>query len=361
MKTYATKISKKLILFTLIFSGFMFFNNTDAANDRPYLVNAAEKTVNSVVHIKTVMVQKSNVYAYFYDSQGNLYRQGQKPNYYVATGSGVILTSDGYIVTNNHVVAGASEILVTLNDKRSFKAKIVGRDPGTDLAVVKIDTKELQFLNFGNSDAVRIGEWVLAVGNPFNLTSTVTAGIVSAKARDIHLIGPQYNSAVYSYIQTDAAINPGNSGGALVNEDGLLIGINAAIASNTGSYTGYSFAIPSNIVKKVVGDIIQYGAVKRAYLGIQMSELTEEVANYLGMNKIEGVFVAKVVPNGAADKAGIRDKDIILKVNMQSVNSRSELVERMAQYEPGENVIVRILRNKQIQDFSVKLDSDTQQ
>lgn len=356
------KISKKLSLFIILLSlGGIYPKNIFATTDRPYLVNAAEKTINSVVHIKTIMLQKSNVYSYFYDSQGNLYRQGQKPNYYVATGSGVILTSDGYIATNNHVVAGAYEIYVTLNDKRSFKAKIIGRDPGTDLAVIKVDTKDLQFLEFGNSDAVRIGEWVLAVGNPFNLTSTVTAGIVSAKARDIHLVGPQHNSAIDSYIQTDAAVNPGNSGGALVNELGYLIGINAAIASNTGSYTGYSFAIPSNIVKKVVGDLIQFGSVKRAYLGVQISELNEKVADYLGMEKIKGVFIANVVPDGAASRAGIKDQDVILQINMQEVNSRSQLVERMAQYQPGENIVVRILRKNQIRDFSLKLDSDTQQ
>lgn len=271
MKKQHLYFLKNMVLFLLIFGAVFTPNNLKATNNLPDLVNAAEKTVNSVVHIKTIMLQKSNVYSYFYDSQGNLYRKGQKPNYYIATGSGVILTKDGYIVTNNHVVAGAAEIYITLNDKRNYKAKIIGRDPATDLAVVKIDSKELPFLEFGNSDAVHIGEWVLAVGNPFNLTSTVTAGIVSAKARDIHLVGPQHSSAIDSYIQTDAAVNSGNSGGALVNQYGLLIGINAAIASNTGSYTGYSFAIPSNIVKKVVGDLILFGKVKRASMGDRKS------------------------------------------------------------------------------------------
>lgn len=361
MKKQHLYFLKNMVLFLLIFGAVFTPNNLKATNNLPDLVNAAEKTVNSVVHIKTIMLQKSNVYSYFYDSQGNLYRKGQKPNYYIATGSGVILTKDGYIVTNNHVVAGAAEIYITLNDKRNYKAKIIGRDPATDLAVVKIDSKELPFLEFGNSDAVHIGEWVLAVGNPFNLTSTVTAGIVSAKARDIHLVGPQHSSAIDSYIQTDAAVNSGNSGGALVNQYGLLIGINAAIASNTGSYTGYSFAIPSNIVKKVVGDLILFGKVKRASMGVKISEINEDVANYLKMNKIEGVFIAQVIPDGAAWRAGMKDHDVILQIDGKKVNSLSELVERMAQYQPGESAIVKLLRNGQIRDFSLKLDSDNQQ
>lgn len=362
MKTKILNFKERiLILMVVLFS--LALPKTDYAltGERPNLVMAAENSVNSVVHIKTIMLQKSNVYAYFYDSNGNLYRKGQNPNYYVATGSGVILTKDGYIVTNNHVVAGAYEIYVTLNDKRNFKAKIIGRDPATDLAVIKIESNDLQFIDFGNSDALHIGEWVLAVGNPFNLTSTVTAGIVSAKARDLHLVGPQHNSAIASYIQTDAAVNSGNSGGALVNEQGKLIGINAAIASNTGSYTGYSFAIPSNIVKKVVGDLIQYGKVKRAFLGVQLSELTAEIANYLKMNKIEGVFIANVISNGAAYQAGIKSKDVILQIDGLKVNSTSELVERLGQYQPGETIVVRVWRNGISRDFPVKLDIDNQQ
>ncbi len=362
MKTQISNTTRRFIIPLLLLIGLIFPKSDFAlTGDRPSLVLAAEKTVNSVVHIKTIMLQKSNVYAYFYDSQGNLYRKGQNPNYYVATGSGVILTKDGYIVTNNHVVAGAYEIYVTLNDKRNFKAKIIGRDPATDLAVIKIDSEDLQFTDFGNSDAVHIGEWVLAVGNPFNLTSTVTAGIVSAKARDLHLVGPQHNSAIASYIQTDAAVNSGNSGGALVNEQGKLIGINTAIASNTGSYTGYSFAIPSNIVKKVVGDLIQYGKVKRAFLGVQLSELNEEIADYLKMDKIEGVFLANVIVNGAAYRSGIKSRDVILQIDGLAVNSTSELVERLGQYQPGETIMVRIWRAGVKRDFSVKLDSDNQQ
>jgi len=348
----------KLILIVITFLGIP--NLMHAQSYRTDLVSAAEKTINSVVHIKTTLIKKSNVYSYYYDGNGNVYR-GQRPNYYVATGSGVILTQDGFVVTNNHVVAGATEIEVTLNDKRKYKAKIVGRDPATDLAVIKIESKELAFIEFGNSDSVRIGEWVLAVGNPFNLTSTVTAGIVSAKARDIHLIGPDHNSAVESYIQTDAAVNSGNSGGALVNEYGKLIGINAAIASNTGSYTGYSFAIPSNIVKKVVKDLIQFGRAKRAYLGVLIREVNEEVANYLNMKAIQGLYIESLVPEGAAMKAGLRPKDVILEINGMKVNSQSELLGRLGQYQPNETVKVKAYRQGINLDFVVKLDSDTQQ
>ncbi len=361
MKKQIIKLMKTKSYFLFVLAvNLIFLKPLSAQNNAPNFVTAAENTINSVVHIKTIMLEKSNVYSYFYDGRGNLYRQGQRPKYYVATGSGVILTKDGYITTNNHVVAGAHEIFVTLNDKRTFKAEIVGRDPATDLAVIKIDANNLQFINFGNSDALRIGEWVLAVGNPFNLTSTVTAGIISAKARDIHLVGPNHSSAIDSYIQTDAAVNPGNSGGALVNSKGDLIGINAAIASNTGSYTGYSFAIPSNIVKKVVGDLILYKKVKRAVLGVQISELDEKVANYLQMKKIEGVFIVKVIPYSTAWKAGLKDQDVILQIADKKVNSRSELVEKLAQYQPGNTVVLKILRDQQIRDITVKLQEDNQ-
>lgn len=340
---------------------FLFSVVSIARAENVNLVGAAEKTVNSVVHIKTIMQQKSNVYSYFYDGNGTIYRRNNEPNYFVATGSGVILTSDGYIVTNNHVVAGATEILVTLNDKRNFSGRIIGRDPATDLAVIKIESTNLQALSFGDSDKTRIGEWVLAVGNPFNLTSTVTAGIISAKARDLHLVGPQHSSAIDSYIQTDAAVNSGNSGGALVNELGQLIGINAAIASNTGSYTGYSFAIPSNIVKKVVGDLIQYGKVKRAYLGVQIAEVNEDIAKQLGMKKIQGVLIAQIIPGGAASKAGLKVNDVLIQVAGKSINSRSELVEQFGQYQPKDNLLIRVLRGGKLLDFTVSLGSDNQE
>lgn len=223
-----------------------------------------------------------------------------------ASGSGVIISTDGYIVTNNHVVDKSKEIEVTLNDNRTFKAKLVGTDPNTDIALIKIDAENLPVILFGNSDSLKVGEWVLAVGNPFNLTSTVTAGIVSAKARSINIINSKM--PIESFIQTDAAVNPGNSGGALVNTKGELVGINTAIASQTGSYAGYAFAVPVSIVQKVVSDIRQYGLVQRAVLGVQMQAVTDEIAKKLKLKSMSGAYVADVVKNSAAEKAGINSK-----------------------------------------------------
>ena len=253
----------------------------------PDFVDAAENSVNAVVHIMTKVVRQSNTYEDFFGALlGQLYGYpGQtRNNTMVAYGSGVVLTPDGYIVTNNHVVDGADEVEVTFNNKVKRTATIIGTDPTTDLALIKVEASDLEYLTFGNSDNVRIGEWVLAVGNPFNLTSTVTAGIVSAKARNLSILGE--GTSVESFIQTDAAVNPGNSGGALVNTKGELVGINAAIASHTGSYEGYSFAIPSNIVRKVVDDLLLYGTTQRGYLGVQIAELTQELAQQEGLENI---------------------------------------------------------------------------
>ncbi|MBR4156893.1 MAG: trypsin-like peptidase domain-containing protein [Bacteroidales bacterium] len=312
-------------------------------------VNAAENTVNTVVHIKTEIVSKGNSY---YDFFGSLLEQlygGQMQvpnNVSVGYGSGVVISPDGYIVTNNHVVEGASKIEVTFNDKHKRTATIIGNDPSTDLALIKVDAKDLEYLTFADSDKVRVGEWVLAVGNPFNLTSTVTAGIVSAKARNINILGD--GSTIESFIQTDAAINPGNSGGALVNMDGNLVGINAAIASRTGSYEGYSFAIPSNIVKKVVEDFLQYGALQRAYIGVSIAEITEELAEAKGIEVTSGVYVIDVHENGGAKSAGIKKDDIILSINNITVNSNSQLIGVVSQYRPGDKVNVKIKRNGNI-------------
>lgn len=318
-------------------------------NDEDDFVDAAEKTVNTVVHIKTEVISKGNSY---YDFFGSLIEQlygGQMQipnNVSVAYGSGVVISPDGYIVTNNHVVEGASKIEVTFNDKHKRSATIIGNDPSTDLALIKVDAKDLEYLTFADSDEVKVGEWVLAVGNPFNLTSTVTAGIVSAKARNINILGD--GSTIESFIQTDAAINPGNSGGALVDMDGDLIGINAAIASRTGSYEGYSFAIPSNIVKKVVEDFLQYGALQRAYLGISIVEITEELAEAKGIKEMSGIYIMDVNERGGAKVAGIKEGDILLSVNNISVNSNSQLVGVIGQYRPGDKVTVKIQRNGEI-------------
>ncbi|MBQ4547586.1 MAG: trypsin-like peptidase domain-containing protein [Bacteroidales bacterium] len=317
--------------------------------DGDNFVDAAEKTVNTVVHIKTEVVSKGNSY---YDFFGSLLEQlygGQMQmpnNVSVAYGSGVVISPDGYIVTNNHVVEGASKIEVTFNDKHKRTATIIGNDPSTDLALIKVEASDLEYLAFADSDEVKVGEWVLAVGNPFNLTSTVTAGIVSAKARNINILGD--GSTIESFIQTDAAINPGNSGGALVDMDGNLIGINAAIASRTGSYEGYSFAIPSNIVKKVVEDFLQYGSLQRAYLGISIVEITEELAEEKGITEMSGVYIMNVEERGGAKAAGIKEDDILLSVNNIPVNSNSQLIGVIGQYRPGDKVKVKVQRKDEI-------------
>ena len=311
----------------------------------PDFVDAAENSVDAVVHIMTKVVRQSNTYEDFFGALlGQIYGYpGQtRNNTMVAYGSGVVLTPDGYIVTNNHVVEGADEVEVTFNNKVKKTATIIGTDPTTDLALIKVEASDLHFLTFGDSDNVRIGEWVLAVGNPFNLTSTVTAGIVSAKARNLSILGE--GTSVESFIQTDAAVNPGNSGGALVNTKGELIGINAAIASHTGSYEGYSFAIPSNIVRKVVDDLLLYGTAQRGYLGVQIAELTQELAEKEGLENIEGVYVAEVTEGGAAKLAGMKAGDVITAINGKKVNSTTQLKENIGQYRPGDKVDVEVNR-----------------
>ena len=324
------------------------------------LTYAAESSVNAVVYIKVTQMGKTHKVTYrdpfeefFGDFFGHSQRTPQQREYKEpdrrGSGSGVIISADGYIVTNNHVVAGADEILVKLNDNREFSGRIVGLDANTDLALIKIEGKNLPTLPIGNSDNLKIGEWVLAVGNPFNLTSTVTAGIVSAKARSLGANG------IESFIQTDAAINPGNSGGALVDMDGDLIGINAAIASRTGSYEGYSFAIPSNIVKKVVQDFLQYGTLQRAYLGVSIVEITEELAENKGITEMSGVYIMAVEESGGAKASGIKEGDIILSINNIKVNSNSELIGVIGQYRPGDRVKVAIQRNGNLLEKEVTL------
>lgn len=318
------------------------------------LTYAAEKSVDAVVHIKTRISSKTNSYDDFFGQFGEYFHQyPPRRNEYVAFGSGVIISSDGYIVTNNHVIDGANTISVTFNDKREIEAKTIGVDPNTDLALIKVGEEGLPFLTFGNSDNVKIGEWVLAVGNPFNLNSTVTAGIVSAKARNINILGGR--SSIESFIQTDAVVNRGNSGGALVNALGELIGINAAIASHTGVYEGYSFAIPVNIVSKVVNDIMEYGETQRGYLGVQIREIDAEFAEKLGLENVDGIYVAGVVENSGANDAGILEGDIILSINGIATNSTSSLLGLIAQYNPGTVVTVGINRDNRTINYDVTL------
>ena len=322
----------------------------------PDFVDAAEASVNAVVHIKTTIIQKTSSY---YDFFGAFWEHlygvpGQtQTNTVVAYGSGVVLSPDGFIVTNNHVVEGASQVEVTFNNKVVLPATIIGTDPSSDLALIKVEGSDFDYLVFGDSDKVKVGEWVLAVGNPFNLTSTVTAGIVSAKARNIGILGE--GSSVESFIQTDAAVNRGNSGGALVNTRGELIGINAAIASHTGSYEGYSFAIPSNIVRKVVDDLLMYGETQRDYLGIQIGEMNSDLADKSGMKDIKGVYVGEATEGGAAEKAGIRSGDVITQINGNPVNTTTQLMEVIRQYRPGDEVDVDVVRDGRERTFRVSL------
>jgi Do/DeqQ family serine protease len=265
-----------------------------------------------------------------------------------ASGSGVLISEDGYIVTNNHVIDGADEVNITLNNRRSYKATIVGADPSTDIAVLKIEGKNFPYLVYGNSDDVKLGQWVLAVGYPLTLDVTVTAGIISAKARSIGINRRQSDSPIESFLQTDAAVNPGNSGGALINTAGQLIGINSAIASPTGSYAGYSYAVPVNIAKKAVNDLIKFGTVQRAYLGIQYSpdDLTEEQKKELGIKGYaDGVYVTDVPEGGAASAAGIKKGDVVTKVNGVAINSGPEMVEQVTRFKPGDKITLTYVRD----------------
>ncbi|MFX0556804.1 trypsin-like peptidase domain-containing protein [Maribacter sp. CXY002] len=297
----------------------------------------AETTVNAVVHVKNVTLNRrpSSVFDFFYGSEGSVTPQ-------VGTGSGVIISQDGYIVTNNHVIAKASQLQVTLNNNRTYEAELIGTDPNSDIALIKIEADEkLPYLAFGDSDNSKIGEWVLAVGNPFNLTSTVTAGIISAKARSLDTRSNQ------SFIQTDAAVNPGNSGGALVNTNGDLIGINTAISSQTGSYVGYSFAVPSNIAKKVVNDILEYGNVQKAIMGIWPAPVNTKDAIEKGINEIDGVFIETIEEESGASEAGLQYGDIIKKVDQIEVHKYPDLTGYLSTKRPKDTINVTIERKSE--------------
>lgn len=314
--------------------------------------SAVEKSIGAVVHVKTKMYREyqNPLYEFFFGEQQG---RGEVPTV-LGFGSGVIISDKGYIVTNNHVIDGSDEIVVVLNNKKEYDARLIGTDPNTDVALLKVDADGLDYLNFGNSDALQLGEWVLAIGNPFNLTSTVTAGIVSAKARNLPLNREQEFS-IESYIQTDAAVNRGNSGGALINTRGELVGINAAIATSTGYYSGYSFAIPASIVEKVVDDLMEYGAVQRAILGVEIADVTAELVRDQHLDEIEGVYVVHVRDDGAAREAGIRDRDVIISIDDKRVNSTSELQEVVSKYRPGAKVRVVVKRNGSLKQYDLVL------
>lgn len=325
----------------------------------PDLTYAAENAVKAVVNIEVLTTVKGNTsfdpfLQFFGIPQGYGAPSTRQAK---AGGSGVLITSDGYIVTNNHVVENATRVKVKLNDGRSMEASVVGTDPTTDVALLKVDGEGLPFLTFGSSDELRLGEWVLAIGSPFDLQSTITAGIVSAKARNLGAIPSQYS--IESFIQTDAAVNPGNSGGALVNTAGELVGINTLIQSQTGSYIGYSFAVPSTIVSKVVVDLKEYGVVQRALLGIQYQEINADFVEARGeeldISDIGGAWVAEVTPGGAAEAAGIRKGDIVLSIDGKSIDSSARLSEIIASRRPGEKVKISVKREGKVKPFEVTL------
>ncbi|MFA5814649.1 MAG: trypsin-like peptidase domain-containing protein [Bacteroidales bacterium] len=330
---------------------------------------AAKKSVHAVVHVKTVSQVKQygydNIQDWFFGNPRSMNRE------MTGFGSGVIIDAEGHIVTNNHVIEGSNSIEVTLNDGRVLKASIVGRDPQTDVAVIKIKADNLQFLTFGNSNELEVGDWVLAVGNPFNLSSTVTAGIVSAKGRYVGIIGNgsnnpferqnsnQVRTGIESFIQTDAAVNLGNSGGALVNLQGELIGINTAIASQTGYYSGYSFAIPVTIARKVVSDIIEFGEVQRVVIGIQGGSVTPELVDRENLKVNKGVYVTDLTQDGGALKAGLKSGDVIIGLDGAKVNSMGDLQEQITPHRPGDRVVVTVNRKGDEKEFNVTLKTQS--
>lgn len=314
-----------------------------AQTDYPDFTYAAESAVDAVVYVKVTAVDvrrsaPSSIFDFFFGYEGTPEKRER-----VGSGSGVIIRPDGYIVTNNHVVEGASKIEVTLNNNKSYEATLIGTDPATDVALIKIEAQGLPVVPFGDSDNLRLGEWVLAIGSPYDLRSTITAGIVSAKGRSM----PNYKEEfkIESFIQTDAAVNPGNSGGALVNKAGELVGVNTAIISQTGSYTGYSFAIPSNIVKKICSDLIDYGSVKRALLGVTMTPVTDEIAKDLKLSSVQGVYIKEVLKGSAADEAGIREGDVLVAIDSVKVVNASDVQAKVNNFYPGDKALMTVVRD----------------
>ncbi len=320
---------------------------------------ASAKVMPTVVHIGTKTTVRSSAYPPGFELWQDFFGpqwqfpQQEKTDVREGSGSGVVVQKDGYIVTNNHVIKDADEITVTLHDRRSFTAKVIGTDPNTDLALIKIDADSLPVIQFANSDEVKVGEWVMAVGNPFNLNSTVTSGIVSAKGRNINIFKQKY--AIESFIQTDAAINPGNSGGALTNAMGDLIGINTAIASPTGAYTGYGFAVPSNIVSKVIFDLKTYGVVQRGFIGVSIRQIDSKLADEKKLKVTEGAYVESLVENGAGDKAGVKIGDVIVEIDGIKITSPSEIQEIIGRRSPGDEVVIKVNRKGEIKTMNLVL------
>jgi len=330
-----------------IFKTSNLTNNTAEPEEKIDFRKAAKATVDAVVHVKNTSVKtvRDPFAEMFYGANAGTRQYAQ-----VGTGSGVIISTDGYIITNNHVIKGATELEITLNNRKTYIAKLIGADSNSDIALLKIDATDLPFVTFSNSDNIEVGEWVLAVGNPYNLTSTVTAGIISAKGRDL-----EGNNVHESFIQTDAAVNPGNSGGALVNTRGELVGINTAITSKTGSFIGYSFAVPSNIAKKVIEDLLEFGNVQQAILGVNGNELNGTVSKQLDIQKSEGFYITKVIKDSGADIAGINPEDIITKLDEVNITSYADLTGFISSKQPGNEVKVTVLRDGVEMYFNVIL------
>lgn len=326
----------------------------------PDFTYAAESAVDAVVYVKVTSTQTqpqapSSIFDYFFGFPQGSPQQREK----VGSGSGVIIREDGYIVTNNHVIDGATKIEVTLNSNQTYQATLVGTDPATDVALLKIDATGLPIIPFGDSDKLRLGEWVIAIGSPYDLRSTITAGIVSAKGRSM----PNYSGEfkIESFIQTDAAVNPGNSGGALVDRAGNLVGINTAIYSQTGSYSGYSFAVPVNIVKKIAYDLMDFGSVKRAVLGIKMQPIDDKIAEELKLSSRNGVYISEVSASSAADEAGLKAGDIILAIDSTKVNTTPSVQEAVSRYSPGDSAVITILRDGKEKKVEVTFKGTSQE
>ena len=327
---------------TVTVSDGMKFRTVSLSHDNwPDFTYAAETAVDAVVYVKVTSTQTTQTPQSLLDYFFGYGTPQQRER--VGSGSGVIIREDGYIVTNNHVIEGATKIQVTLNSNQTYDAVLVGADPATDIALLKIESAGLPYIPFADSDKLRLGEWVIAIGSPYDLRSTITAGIVSAKGRSM----PNYSGEfkIESFIQTDAAVNPGNSGGALVDKNGNLVGINTAIISNTGSYSGYSFAVPSNIVRKIVGDLIDFGSVKRAVLGITMQEITDKIADELKLSSRNGVYIVEVLKGGAAEKAGIKAEDVLVAIDSVQITNSASVQETVSRFSPGDKAEVVVLRD----------------
>lgn len=346
---------------TLVAADAPQFRTVSLSTDNwPDFTYAAESAVDAVVYVKvkasaSTQAMPNSIFDFFFGMpQGS-----PQPREKVGSGSGVIIREDGYIVTNNHVIEGANEIEVTLNSNQTYPATLVGTDPATDIALLKIDASGLPVVPFGDSDKLRLGEWVIAIGSPYDLRSTITAGIVSAKGRSM----PNYTGEfkIESFIQTDAAVNPGNSGGALVDKSGNLVGINTAIISNTGSYAGYSFAVPSNIVKKIVYDLMDFGSVKRALLGITMQAIDDKIADELKLSSRNGVYIVEVSKNGAADKAGIQKGDVLIAVDSINITTPSSVQEAVNRFSPGDKAVLTVIRDGKEKKFEVVFKGTTQE